>query len=220
MSELPHPSVSTATIPAGMSQEFFNVSIVWKGKRLERMLGPDDRMAPASKERIESPIMRAFTAAYLVLKYGNRCFHRTEYCFMGDQPFEHPERANFDHIDGNNHNHALGNLRLSCQSCNSHLQWKQKLAPSSGGLERKIGSDVPEVVRINMENRPLYKKLLGEYIDLHQEISVYDAKFRLARKLQEMTESGSPQACENYLKTLTAGDDAPFVAFEGKVRKR
>ena len=43
-----------------------------------------------------------------------------------------------------------------------------------------------------MENRPLYKKLLGDYIDLHQEISVYDAKFRLARKLQEMTESGSP----------------------------
>ena len=56
--------------------------------------------------------MRAFTAAYLVLKYGNRCFHRTEYCFMGDQPFEHPERANFDHIDGNNHNHTLGNLRV------------------------------------------------------------------------------------------------------------
>lgn len=156
-----HPSVSTGTYAAKdfvdsfnikpdaplwePSKDRFMVSIRWKGNTLTKELGPEDWMAPRSKERIESPISRLFTATYLVLRDGNRCAPRTEFCIMGAQPFEHPESANFDHMDGDRHHHELKNLRLSCQTCNSHLQWKQKLTPAFGQSEKeKAGTAQPE----------------------------------------------------------------------------
>ncbi|GEM_PF-3428368 len=149
MSELPHPSVSTGTIPAGMSQEFFNVSIIWKGKKETRMMGPDD--VAYYGDRAEGK-QRLFDAAYFVLRDGNRCMGRYPgICAMGDSPFANPSGADFDHINGRRTSRLLKDIQLMCSSCNSHkqneerrLQWKQTPAAASSQKRESIGGSPPE----------------------------------------------------------------------------
>lgn len=233
LTEAPRPYVSTGATERFIEscltttpekEGLFTVSIDWKGKRISRLMGPDD--VASGGDRIEAGKLRESSAEYLVRRDGNQCSIQSGFCEMGKQPFARPSSANFDHIDGNKRNHKLRNLRLACHSCNSHLQWKQKLGVASSQMgERASGTridleDASAEVRINMGNRPLYRKLLEDFIQEHKEISVYNAKYLLARKLQEQTGHGSPQACANYLKTLTAGDDSVYQVLESKVRKR
>lgn len=148
MNEAPHPSVSTGTgedeyrIPEGMSKDTFYVRFVWNGKTREIFMGPD--FIPSIRDRIEG-WRRAASAAYLVMRDGNRCtIASPEHCLMKGKPFANPEGADFDQIVLFPPDHRISNRRLACHPCNSHkqkeqlaelkaqlLQWKSTHAASS-----------------------------------------------------------------------------------------
>lgn len=211
----PLPSVSTGTSLSEV--QLYHVTITWRGKRETRLFGPDD--LASLRDRIDNPRMRLYVAGYLILRDGNRCSIRSPFCIQGEAPFEHPESADFDHINGNRKDHHLRNLRLACPRCNTHLQWKQKAAATSSQIRERKGDglldELPEVVRTNRANRPVYERWLAD----NSPMSVYDAIYAGARYLQEKHGNGSPQATRNYLKTVTAGNNPPFIIEEGRVRK-
>ena len=226
MSKETRPSASTGTIERFMDsvknvspkeEGVFDVTIDWKGRRISMLMFPD--MLASYRDRIEAGKLREFTAAYLVRRDGNKCAIQSSFCELGSQAFARPSSANFDHIDGDRRNHRMKNLRLACHSCNSHLQWKQKLAVASTQVRERandgVAEELPEVVRTNRANRPLYERWLAD----NSPVSVYDAIYAGARYLQNQNGNGSPQACRNYLKTVTAGKEPPFIIEDGRVRK-
>lgn len=218
----PLPYVSTGTIEEDLGLR--EVVYFWRGKTHRQTLDGDS--LASYTDRIDNERLRIVSAAYLILKYGNHCTIRSALCTQGEAPFEHPESADFDHINGNSKDHRLRNLRLACHSCNSHLQWKQKSVPVSSQIREREPTgttsietgEIPTVLRINMGNRPLYEKWLNDHTN--PEVLTYDAIYEAARYLQEQNGHGSPQACRNYLKTLTAGKNPPYVIAEDHVRKR
>jgi hypothetical protein len=146
------PYVSTGTIeqqfvnslnlnPDLKAEGILTFSYLWKNKTLTVTLGPGDLASYG--DDIEAGRLRYQSAIYLTLRDGNRCvIANPSFCIMGIQPFEHPEKADFDHIDGNRRNHKLKNLRLSCHPCNSHqqkFQWKRDVGATST-LETKTES--------------------------------------------------------------------------------
>lgn len=123
------PSVSTGTDESGLKE----VRYVWRGRPYKQYMDGDSLATYGDKIKGR---LRAASAAYLVLRDGNRCTIRSGFCVMGDLPFERPESADFDHIIINKKSpdNRLKNLRLACHPCNSHqqrFQWKQNGNPTS-----------------------------------------------------------------------------------------
>jgi hypothetical protein len=150
LSEAPsHPTVSTGAAERFLSTlaspdlreaGVFTVQVERRGRRFSVTLNPD--FIVSSTKRITGKLRRKLVADYLVQRDGNRCALRFPgYCLMGDKPFPHPEKANFDHISGiNEPPHRLKDLRLACAPCNQHaqtLQWKSIRAAASAQRERE-----------------------------------------------------------------------------------
>lgn len=218
----PSPSVSTGTVDlkeAGIAE----LSYRWRGKTYRQSLAPSDIITRG--RRIEGR-NRAMVAAYLVWRYGNRCFFSTPVCIMGGLPFANPQSADFDHVDGNRLNHQLGNLRLACNPCNSRmererlLQWKSS-AHTLPHDERKhlplTQADLQsDTVKLNVDLFPLYEKWLEDNAPQSVKNAIHQAALYLKRK----TGHGSSETTRRYLNDLSSGDDSPFIIEEGRVRKR
>jgi hypothetical protein len=146
------PSVSTETaprIPEGFSKARFNLSLWWRGRLLTREMGPE--FLASYTDRIQGKL-RELAAAYLILRDGNCCTIRSALCTQGNAPFERPSGADFDHIDGKKPpNQRVGNLRLACHSCNSHVQSMRRFEWNS---EQAITTAQPRERKLNAPAQP------------------------------------------------------------------
>jgi len=100
------------------------VEITWNGRKEHRTIGPIDSLFHGKQAQGKD---RLYAAAYLVRRDGNRCTIRGPTCTQGEAPFEHPEGADFDHIDPVHLPlNQASNLRLACHPCNSWEQPQQR----------------------------------------------------------------------------------------------
>ena len=229
MSEDPRPFVSTVSSDmraAGVAE----ITYYYNGKAFRAWLGPSDIVTRAKK--IEGKA-RYMVAAYLCWLSGNRCAIGSAFCSMGDSPFAEPASADFDHINGNNRDHSLKNLRLACHSCNSHaqqeqtLQWKRNAVASTVAttkIEKPAAVVLPTgyaPIDLNVDLYPAYSKMVDEGLKIANGIPLEDAIYRFARELHKAYGHGAWQTTRGYLKVLTTGDDAPYYVEEGtKLVKR
>jgi hypothetical protein len=180
------------------------------------MVGPDTVFSYAKTRLKGRPYMRA--KAYVVAECQRKrgalvCELGSHYLTEITAEVHHWKRKSL---------HVARWLGVACHSHNSKAGEPGSAYPSETGERAPaMPIDIERAsaeVRINVDNFPLYEKLLTDELNEKHSVSVHDAIFRFARKLREKTGHGSPQATRNYLNTLTAGEDALFETAENMVR--
>lgn len=102
-----------------------------------------------------------------------------EYCKICGRPGT-KDTLYIEHLDNNNTNNELSNLRLAHQSCNISKnprgKGKKKISPVCESVcEINIESTKSAAQARNDESEPIFRKWLYEYVHEKKEISVFDA---------------------------------------------
>jgi len=102
-----------------------------------------------------------------------------EYCKICKEPGTKMTLI-IEHLDNNNANNDLENLRLACQSCNilknPRGKSKKKMSPErESAREINIESTLSAAQAKNNESEPLFRRFIYGYLLVHGGISVTDA---------------------------------------------
>lgn len=225
------PSVSTGTFIERVIEDakdlrkagIAEITITWNGKAFSTVVTPDTILSYTTRIRGK---LRAVGAAYLVWRDGNKCSIRSPFCSMGQQPFADPVHASFDHIDGINTHNQAHNLRLSCISCDSHiqneqrLQWKRDVtaAPDRTGERESLATALPIEIDLNVRIFPRYERWLDENLKAAHGIPLDEAIFTATREIRRELGHGAHQTIRGYLQVLTTGPDAPYYV-DGETKR-